>query len=264
MASEKEPRDGQQSPPQPQGTNEPIQPALLPCQPAAAGTPLAAGQLVLVRHGESVANANRELSGWQDSALTSQGEAQALCVARQLREANWSPELAFCSVLQRARRTCQIICCQLSPAATAGFEGRESPVCPIQTSWQLNEQMYGTLVGQANRRGVLSAWNDRPPPLARSDPLWPGHEAKYDGVPRDLLPESETCLEAFDRVRGYFAKAIAPQVLAGRRVLWVGHGGVFHSFVLRTVGQNVHFVNCQPYLLLLNRHGWPVGIESCF
>lgn len=68
------------------------------------------GQLVMLRHGESEANANGQLSGWQDSDLTQLGRQQACMVARRLREIGWTPQVAFTSLLQRAWKTCRIVC----------------------------------------------------------------------------------------------------------------------------------------------------------
>lgn len=232
---------------------------LLPWQqPSVAVAP---GQLLMIRHGQSRANASRELSGWQDTDLTSIGESQARSVAEQLRQRNWSPDVAFCSVLQRALKTCQIICGQLDAASLTPLNNQ---ACRVETSWKLNEQMYGSLMGRTQQRGLLSGPDVRPPPLLRSDPHWPGHEAKYSGVPTDLLPETESCLDAFARVRAYFSSRIAPEVLDGRRVLWVGHGGVFCTFISQTLKRNVHFENCKPYRLVLNADGWPVSIEAWF
>jgi 2,3-bisphosphoglycerate-dependent phosphoglycerate mutase len=72
---------------------------------------------ILIRHGESTANAQQILSGWQDVLLTKKGEQQAQALQAELQHLllkqeqllNRPPELtALSSDLQRAVRTAQL------------------------------------------------------------------------------------------------------------------------------------------------------------
>nr|WP_314444304.1 histidine phosphatase family protein [uncultured Sphingomonas sp.] len=63
-------------------------------------------RLVLVRHGQSIWNAERRLQGQADPPLSSLGAAQARGLAPQLRALRIAR--SFCSDLQRARQTAEL------------------------------------------------------------------------------------------------------------------------------------------------------------
>lgn len=64
-------------------------------------------QLFLIRHGESVANAERRIQGQADNPLSTLGERQAAATARALRPVPVDALLS--SPLRRARRTAEIL-----------------------------------------------------------------------------------------------------------------------------------------------------------
>lgn len=89
-------------------------------------------KVYLVRHGETVANASRELQGQRDNPLNEIGRAQAQALAERLRE---EPiEICFSSDLVRARETAEllafesgvriVLCPELRERCFGEFEGR--------------------------------------------------------------------------------------------------------------------------------------------
>ena len=64
-----------------------------------------AGQLVLLRHGQSTWNLENLFTGWVDVDLTEQGRNEARAAGRLLKEQGFEFQLAFTSVLKRAIRT---------------------------------------------------------------------------------------------------------------------------------------------------------------
>lgn len=90
--------------------------------------------LYLVRHGETVWNQERKLSGHSDIPLTPKGEAQALQTAEKLRRVNFTA--AFSSDLSRACRTAEII-----------MMGRD---VPVQTTTALRERNFGQFEGSTH------------------------------------------------------------------------------------------------------------------
>jgi 2,3-bisphosphoglycerate-dependent phosphoglycerate mutase len=90
-------------------------------------------RLVLLRHGESTANAGDMFAGWLDVPLTPRGLAQAEAVGRSL--AALRPGAVHASVLGRAVSTA----CLMATAA-----GWDMPLCQ---DWRLNERHYGALQG---------------------------------------------------------------------------------------------------------------------
>lgn len=93
-------------------------------------------QVVLVRHGESVYNRQNLFTGWTDVDLTEQGTHEAIEAGRILKEAGYTFDLAFASVLKRSIRTLYHILDEL-----------DHLWIPVQKSWKLNERHYGALQG---------------------------------------------------------------------------------------------------------------------
>ena len=72
-------------------------------------TELNSHKLVLVRHGESTWNDLNIFTGWADAELNEKGEREALEGGKLLKEAGYSFDLAYTSVLKRAIKTLWII-----------------------------------------------------------------------------------------------------------------------------------------------------------
>jgi len=66
-------------------------------------------ELLIVRHAESVANAEERMQGQRDYPLSARGEAQAQTLARFLASAGFRFDAAYTSPLTRARRTAELL-----------------------------------------------------------------------------------------------------------------------------------------------------------
>lgn len=66
-------------------------------------------ELLIVRHAESVANAEERMQGQRDYPLSERGEAQAQRLARFLVDAGYRFDAAYSSPLTRARRTAEVL-----------------------------------------------------------------------------------------------------------------------------------------------------------
>lgn len=93
-------------------------------------------KVVLLRHGESAWNKENRFTGWTDVDLTEKGIQEAQEGARLLKEAGFTFDLAFTSVLKRAIRTLWIVLDQM-----------DLMWIPVRRSWRLNERHYGALQG---------------------------------------------------------------------------------------------------------------------
>ena len=62
-------------------------------------------KIVFMRHGETTWNLDNRFTGWTDVDLTAKGEAEARQAGKLLREAGFSFDLTYTSVLKRAIRT---------------------------------------------------------------------------------------------------------------------------------------------------------------
>src|SRR6476620_7986032 len=92
--------------------------------------------LILLRHGESVWNAENLFTGWVDVALTEKGRAEAVSGGEQLVEAGPLPDVVHTSLLRRA-----------ITSANLALDAADRHWIPVRRSWRLNERHYGALQG---------------------------------------------------------------------------------------------------------------------
>ncbi len=90
------------------------------------------GELILLRHGQSLYNRENLFTGWTDVELSDQGRAEAKKAGELLKAHALLPDICFTSWLRRAIHTAQI-----SLRAMAW----EHVDC--LKSWRLNERHYG-------------------------------------------------------------------------------------------------------------------------
>lgn len=114
--------------------------------------------MLLLRHGESVWNAEGRWQGWEDVALTERGEEQARIRARRLAADGAGFAAVSTSDLRRARRTAEIIAEHLGigPARAAeGFRERHGGEWQGHTGADIDDRWPG--LRNAWRRGELAA-----------------------------------------------------------------------------------------------------------
>jgi 2,3-bisphosphoglycerate-dependent phosphoglycerate mutase len=188
-------------------------------------------QLVLLRHGQSTWNLENRFTGWTDVDLTPEGVSEAQRAAALLRQEGFSFDEAYTSVLKRAIRTLWIV-----------LDGMDLMWIPVTRDWRLNERHYGALQGlnkaqTAEKYGpeqVLQwrrSYATPPPPLPLDDPRHPSQDRRYDGVPAQALPRSESLADTVARFLPAWNEVIAPRVRAGRRVLLAAHGNSLRALV---------------------------------
>ena len=189
--------------------------------------------LILLRHGESTANAEDRFGGWLDVALTGAGIRQAARAGRLIRAHGAEPDVVYTSVLRRAIDTANLA---LDEAGRAWI--------PVHRSWRLNERHYGALQGRTRAdaeaefgRSQVAAWRrsyDAVPPVG------PGTGSSGDD-PRyvDLgaaAPRAESLADVAHRLLPIWHDAIAPDLRAGRRVLVVAHGNSLRVLIKHIEG----------------------------
>jgi 2,3-bisphosphoglycerate-dependent phosphoglycerate mutase len=187
--------------------------------------------LVLLRHGQSTWNEENRFTGWTDVDLSELGRAEALAAGEALKGEGLTFDLAFTSVLKRAIRTLWICLDEL-----------DQLWIPVEKSWRLNERHYGGLQG-LNKAETAAKFGEEqvriwrrsydipPPPLELDDARHPRHDSRYRGLPADELPRSEALKDTVARFLPYWHAAIAPAILAGRRVVIAAHGNSLRALV---------------------------------
>jgi len=188
--------------------------------------------LLLLRHGESTANARDLFGGWLDYPLTARGRTQASDAGRLIRAAGLTPAAAHTSLLTRAVDTAEAVLAEAS-----------SPAQTVSRSWRLNERHYGALQGRS-RAAVRAEFGDDsfgrwrrsyeavPPPIGDDDPTHPRRDPRYAEVPSDELPTTESLADVRKRLLPYWRNAITTDVVAGRVTLVVAHGNSLRALCM--------------------------------
>ncbi|MCB1913912.1 MAG: 2,3-diphosphoglycerate-dependent phosphoglycerate mutase [Zoogloeaceae bacterium] len=188
-------------------------------------------KLVLLRHGESVWNKENRFTGWTDVPLSDQGRAEAADAGRRLKEAGFSFDVAYTSVLKRAVHTLWQVLDQM-----------EQPWIPVHPSWRLNERHYGALQG-LNKAETATQYGDEqvhlwrrsydvpPPALEAGDDRHPSHDRRYGALSAAELPRTECLKDTVERMLPHWNEVIAPSVASGQRVVIAAHGNSLRALV---------------------------------
>ena len=189
------------------------------------------GQLILVRHGQSIWNLENLFTGWRDIDLSDQGRLEGAQAGRELLKEKLEPHIAFTSVLTRAIRTLWII-----------LDTTQRMWIPVERSWRLNERHYGALQGLNKAQTVekhgeaqVKLWRRSydvpPPPLSWDDPQHPRFDPRYADVDPHSLPAAESLKDTLSRVLPFWESRIVPELRAKKNVLIVAHGNSLRALV---------------------------------
>ena len=187
------------------------------------------GALVLLRHGQSVWNAENRFTGWVDVGLTERGVLEATRSGQLLTDAGILPDVVHTSLLSRAIVTTNL-----------ALEKADRLWIPVERSWRLNERHYGALAGldKAATTELYGAeqiriwrrsYDTRPPELDdvsafRTDP-------RYIEVSDTDMPRSESLSDVQARLLPYWNERILPQLKAGKTVMLGAHGNSLRALV---------------------------------
>ena len=163
--------------------------------------------LVLVRHGQSEWNLKNLFTGWRDVDLSEQGVAEAHTAGRKLKAQGLHFDIAFTSVLVRAKHTLDIMLAELGQ--------KDLPVLRDQA---LNERDYGDLVG-LNKDDARKRWGEEQVHLWRRS---------YEVAP----PGGESLRDTAARVLPYYVQEILSRVMHGERTLVSAHGNSLRALVM--------------------------------
>ncbi|MDT3429158.1 2,3-bisphosphoglycerate-dependent phosphoglycerate mutase [Paenibacillus forsythiae] len=188
-------------------------------------------EIVLLRHGESEYNRQNLFTGWSDPDLTEKGIQEARDAGRMLKEAGYTFDLAFASVLKRSIKTLHLV-----------LEELDLLWIPVQKSWKLNERHYGALQGlskldTAAKYGdeQLHIWRRslsvRPPLLEQGDPRYARNDRRYREVRPGDIPRGESLEDTVHRVGDFWGNRIVPLVRKKERVLISAHGNTLRALI---------------------------------
>lgn len=194
--------------------------------------------LVLIRHGESIYNKEKIFCGWTDVELTDKGREEAHQAGQSLKEAEFSFDIAFTSVLKRAIDTLNIILDEMGERNA-----------PVESSWRLNERHYGALQSLKHEEMTKEygaeqvqlwrrSYKTRPPLLDFDDPRYPGNDAKYKDLDKNDIPRGESLEDTIKRVLPYWLGEIVPKVNEGKKVIISASGNSLRALIKHIDGMS--------------------------
>ena len=178
--------------------------------------------LILVRHGQSTWNLEKRFTGWVDVELTEKGKSEAKKAGLLIKTKGIKINLYYSSLQLRANHTMKII--------QEILKERKKFI----KAWQLNERHYGALTGlnkteMSKKIGAdrvhefRRSWDVRPEALKRDNQFHPLNIKTYKDVPKELIPDTESLKDTYERVIKYFKEEILDK-LKENNILISAHG----------------------------------------
>ena len=193
-------------------------------------------KLILIRHGQSLWNAQNKFTGWVDVPLSERGRAEAMVAACKLKEKNYQVDVCFTSILIRAIETaiiclteCEEVCGGKTPILKHDaddpkwrgwdrYEGDKAEELPIFPSQALDERYYGQLQG-LNKAETAKKYGQEQVHIWRRS---------YDTRP----PGGESLEDTKTRVIPFFRERILAHIKDGDTVLVAAHGNSLRSIIM--------------------------------
>jgi len=178
--------------------------------------------LILVRHGQSEWNLENKFTGWVDVDLTKNGKLEAQKSGLLIKKKNIKIDYYFSSIQLRANKTLDIIQDTLAD--------KKSYV----KAWQLNERHYGALtglnkiemikkLGEEKVHQFRRSWDIKPDPLNKQSSYHPLNIETYREIPKDVIPDTESLKDTYERVLKFFTNEIKEKLL-DKNILISAHG----------------------------------------
>ena len=190
--------------------------------------------LILLRHGESLWNAQNKFTGWVDVPLSERGRAEVTIASSRL--SGYRVNVCFTSKLIRAIETAMIclterydICGgkipiikhEVSDSDWHGwdqYDGNPSEELPIFTNAALDERFYGDLQGLNKAHTAEKYGEEQVQQWRRSYSVRP--------------PGGESLEDTQKRVVAYFSTRILSHLQQGENVLVAAHGNSLRSIIM--------------------------------
>lgn len=183
--------------------------------------------LILIRHGQSIWNLENRFTGWVDVELSPQGKLEACKAGELIRDLKIKLNYFFSSYQKRSIDTLKLILNTI----------REKDE-KITRAWQLNERHYGALTG-LNKDEMKAkfgeekihiyrrSWDNPPEKLSQNSPYHPLNIDIYNDIPRELIPNTESLKDTYERVIPYYKKNIENKLQ--NNILISAHGNSIRS-----------------------------------
>ena len=178
--------------------------------------------LILVRHGQSVWNLENRFTGWVDVELSKNGREEASKAGKLIKNLKIDFGMFYTSYLKRANETLNIILKEIN------VENNK-----VVKAWELNERHYGNLTGlnkdemkkklsEEKVHQLRRSWDIPPEKLDKNSPYHPLNNIIYKDIPKNLIPDTESLKDTYNRVIPYYKTYIKENIK--NNVLISAHG----------------------------------------
>ena len=178
--------------------------------------------LILVRHGQSIWNLKNKFTGWVDVDLAENGKSEAKKAGELIKNQQIKVDLYYSSFQLRAKNTLKLIKEILQDNRL------------FNESWELNERHYGVFTGLNKDEMKLKlgedkvhqfrrSWDLRPDPLNKDNPYHPTNIDTYKTIPTDLIPDTESLKDTYERVIKFYQREIESKI-KNNNILISAHG----------------------------------------
>ena len=181
-------------------------------------------RLILIRHGQSLWNAENKFTGWVDSPLSDLGIQEAIKAGKLIKEFNIDIESAFTSFLSRAIDTLDFLLKELDKSNLI-----------VNKTWYLNERHYGSLTGLNKEKTKQKigeslflkyrrSWDIAPPPMEKNDKNITLFGSLNKTIPENKVPNTESLKNTYDRVIKYYNETISNIFKKNNVIIVAAHG----------------------------------------
>ena len=180
-------------------------------------------KLILIRHGQSVWNAENRFTGWVDVDLSEQGILEARKSGVLIKNLNINIDMSYTSFLKRAIKTLSVI-----------LEENNLKL-ELNSSWEINERHYGSLtglnkeetkkkIGDEQFKKYRRSWDISPPPMPENDKNQSLFSPLNASIPQDMIPFTESLKDTYNRVVPFFESKIKPDLQNNKNIIIAAHG----------------------------------------
>ena len=180
-------------------------------------------KLILVRHGQSIWNAENKFTGWVDVDLSQKGEDEAKQSGQLIKSKKIVIDIAYTSFLKRAIRTLTII------LEENNLEKK------FNANWEINERHYGSLtglnkdetknkIGEEQFKKYRRSWDISPPPIKSDDKNLEFFSPLNSGIPSNKIPSTESLKDTFNRTVPFYKSIVSKNLKNNMNVLISAHG----------------------------------------
>ena len=185
-------------------------------------------KLILIRHGQSIWNAENRFTGWVDVDLSDKGIKEAEKSGELIKKLNIKIDISYTSFLKRAIKTLTTIL------------QKNNLELKFNTAWQLNERHYGSLtglnkdetkkeIGEEQFKKYRRSWDIPPPPMKEDSKYLSNFSPLNGSIPIGMTPFAESLKNTYERVIPFYENEIKKNLYEDKNILVSAHGNSLRS-----------------------------------